>query len=30
MEVVIPNEIGMPTTKTVVQSQRDENEELDR
>lgn len=30
MEVFIPTEISMPTTKTVVQGQRDDNEELER
>ena len=29
MEVVIPIEIGMPTAKTVVQSQRDNDEEIE-
>ena len=30
MEVIIPTEIGMPTAKTVVQDQRDNDEELIR
>ena len=30
MEVIIPTEIGMPTTKTTVQDQRDNDEELIR
>ena len=30
MEVVIPTEIGMPTAKTVMRGQRDDNEELIR
>ena len=30
MEFIIPTEISMPTTKTVVQVQRDNNEELIR
>ena len=30
MEVVIPTKIGMPTAKTTVQGQKDDNEELTR
>ena len=30
MEAIIPTEIGMPTAKTVVQDQRDNDEELIR
>ncbi|KAL6334527.1 hypothetical protein AAG906_018022 [Vitis piasezkii] len=30
MEFIIPIEIGMPTTKTVVQEQRDKDEKLKR
>lgn len=30
MEVVITIEVGMPTTRTVVQGQRDNNQELER
>ena len=30
MEVVIPIEVSMATTKTVVQGQRDDNQELER
>ena len=30
MEVVIPTKIGMPTAKTVVQGQRDDNQEIVR
>ena len=30
MEVVIPTEIGLPTTKTVMQGQRDDSEKLIR
>ena len=30
MEAIIPTEIGMPTTKMVVQGQRNENQELER
>ena len=30
MKVVIPTEIGMPTAKTIVQGQKDDNEELTR
>ena len=30
MEVIIPTEIGMPTTKITVQDQRDNDEELIR
>ncbi|RVW97024.1 hypothetical protein CK203_032400 [Vitis vinifera] len=30
MEAIIPTEIGMPTAKTVIQGQRNENQELER
>lgn len=30
MEVVIPIEVGMPTARTVVQGQRDDNQELEK
>ncbi|KAL6322880.1 hypothetical protein AAG906_020927 [Vitis piasezkii] len=30
MEAIIPTEVDMPTTKTVIQGRRDENQALER